>query len=31
MRNLVTFYDCVVAHSHRDIERADTIIAIFEE
>jgi len=28
---LSTYYDCVVAHSQRDIERADAIIAIFEE
>jgi hypothetical protein len=26
---LPTYYDCVVAHSHRDTERADAITAIF--
>jgi len=27
--DLDTYYDCVVAHSGRDVERADTITAIF--
>jgi len=28
---LPTYYDCMVAHSQRDVERADAITAIFED